>query len=1039
MDTLDALTNTLTKSFKCWECKKELKSENGRLYHFVQQHARAILSIDADPSSSLQKQIQKAEDLLKTTTSNSTTVYDKSMLSTNARLLTKPVNETEAKQDHIKSTDLKNNRIGKTIFCLQCNKKFRSTGKFKKHIDAKHSRINCDTTTSNIRILPDRTLRLNEQLQSENDININAQNSSSCSQYLEQIEPTNNSVHQFTDNHVELATSLHSLPSIPFININSASSYQIKNTEQMNYSASLSCRSSNCVEIFESTSNYDNNLKTKGIEINSSISTKTIDHVNMMKQNSDPSSFLDNQLILAQEDIKTSKDATIAMSASVDCSQYSEQFGLNSDLDQHHEALHNQLDMSNMIESQHSNEQPDHVNENQSKTDEHISTSKSLIFDYSHFRLNFESTTHQDSHLTSVQSMPILTPEITQHTNDFSTALPCWDCSKKFKTVNGRWMHFVSHHILSTISIFEIQSDLDGNKTDSQHSTPNNIVVSSTSLTKQQFKCWSCTKKFQSDQSFLHHFVEKHANFILSLPNNPIDILKNEIIKVKQNVVTSSIDDTATYHCSQELKDSKSTDTKEMNIQSKQDDSFSSNTTLTTNHIDVDMATTQYQKKTAENLVRSINLQHHQVSNTHLFKSTGFSNVDFHNQKLDFDSYISVDLPNTHINQSTITTNQHDAAEHVQSSSKMFSCWKCFEKYKSAPRRLYHFILCHSELFLPATVMPSKSTSKYTILYDKQINKFNVSVNLLSDAYLCWDCSKKFKSSPAQVSHFIDKHAKTILSMDIDPSDILQNQITKAQERMKIKQNTVIDIKASSNFSHCSNPYKANNDLSNHTNSKHTVNILPLTSETRKYVDNKTKQMIAQTKVIQDVADPINMSLDSSKFSFKFDTVDNSSISLNMKYLDVMTRATSASLNNFLPKRSLLRITYYCQQCQKKFTSVNDHLEHFQNEHRQVKLSKETLEEFFSDTGSMQCPKAKFPTIVYMLLGSTRKQIRITFDKMNHCPYQACQLEVVNYEFKQFWVHIIKEHAAEHIKLECCDPMMMYTPEEYMKHNQIFY
>ncbi|CAF3160960.1 unnamed protein product [Rotaria sp. Silwood2] len=287
MDTLDALTNTLTKSFKCWECKKELKSENGRLYHFVQQHARAILSIDADPSSSLQKQIQKAEDLLKTTTSNSTTVSDKSMLSTNARLLTKPVNETEAKQDHIKSTDLKNNRIGKTIFCLQCNKKFRSTGKFKKHIDAKHSRINCDTTTSNIRILPDRTLRLNEQLQSENDININAQNSSSCSQYLEQIEPTNNSVHQFTDNHVELATSLHSLPSIPFININSASSYQIKNTEQMNYSASLSCRSSNCVEIFESTSNYDNNLKTKGIEINSSISTKTIDHVNMMKQSND--------------------------------------------------------------------------------------------------------------------------------------------------------------------------------------------------------------------------------------------------------------------------------------------------------------------------------------------------------------------------------------------------------------------------------------------------------------------------------------------------------------------------------------------------------------------------------------------------------------------------------------------------------------------------------------------------------------------------------------------------------------------------------
>jgi hypothetical protein len=115
-----------------------------------------------------------------------------------------------------------------------------------------------------------------------------------------------------------------------------------------------------------------------------------------------------------------------------------------------------------------------------------------------------------------------------------------------------------------------------------------------------------------------------------------------------------------------------------------------------------------------------------------------------------------------------------------------------------------------------------------------------------------------------------------------------------------------------------------------------------------------------------------------------------------------------------------------------------DHLEHFQNQHTQVKLSNRTLEEFFTDPAIMQCPKAKSTTIVYMLLESTRKQISITFDNMNRCPYQACQLEPVNYGFEEFWLHTIKEHKNAQIRFECCDSMMMYTPEEYKRHIQNF-
>jgi hypothetical protein len=256
------------------------------------------------------------------------------------------------------------------------------------------------------------------------------------------------------------------------------------------------------------------------------------------------------------------------------------------------------------------------------------------------------------------------------------------------------------------------------NSTGSRHKTTDDAAVPNTLLPKQ-FRCWSCTKKFQSYQSFLTHFADKHANFILSTPTDPTYILKNEIIKAKQQMKISSTEDAVPYNCSQDLKYLESEDTYGINFQSKHVESSSSNTTLTTNHINIETVATQCQKKATEHVIESINPQHYQASCAQTLESTTCPNVDFHEKKVEFNLYTNAKSSNTLSNQSTITKSQNDASEHARHCFKRFSCWKCFEKYKSAIGRLYHFISSHSELFLPTIIVSSKPMSKCTLLYGR--------------------------------------------------------------------------------------------------------------------------------------------------------------------------------------------------------------------------------------------------------------------------------------------------------------------------------
>ncbi|CAF4812850.1 unnamed protein product [Rotaria socialis] len=974
----EVLINTSRKLLKCWKCEKNLKSENGRLDHFLRKHSRAILSIPFNPTRRLLRKIEMVEKQM-LITSKQATVSTKSTFLTPTELLASSSPNAETRLNQKKSAELTYNRIGKTIYCSQCNKKFQSTAKFKKHSNAKHSRarISIEQITidaqnsfdarsvisSAINALPSSVVDTNSTLTNQtknteeipNSVSLQSEYPSSSGTFDSSTAPDADS----KTNDIQSNSSLNFKLSSIFVDASVITKDGVKARKHRNESFKMiSCWQ--CSRKFESAHNCFGHFfrkhsmsfqkKVLTLSTDGSNPTRIMQHqtnnkkvpLSFRKQSVQSSycmkgkfqshlafkhtdlapftdingsSFLKKQPILAQQQMKTKQDKTTSRIRSFYDSQYSEKFALSFNFGQQHKSLPEPSIVPRKVKVP----PPTHQ-------DLDLTTMHSTSF--STANLNFSNK----KYIQTIECM-----------SDSTTMFSCWQCSKKFKAVHSRFSHFINHY---TILIS------DDNSIDFRHNMRDNRALSNTILSKQ-FSCWSCRKKFELDQDLIIHFVDKHANFILSVTTNPIDILKDAIIKAKQQRNTSSTDDASS-------------------------------------------------KKLREHTIASSDLQQHQSSDSKMLKL------------------------------SIRSKDQNNAVEDLQQCSKMFFCWKCPKKYKSAYDRLYHFLFNHSESFLPTMTESFNRLNNHTL-------SSQISTNSLSETHYCWNCTNKFRSPSSRISHFIDKHAKTILTIDIDPSDILKDQIIKAQEIMMIKQDSIIDIKASYICSHCPKKFKTSADRSQHLKNKHARSILTPPSKLFNNVNNEGTILQKTVKIMQNKTSSVEKSLNSAKCLNHF----------NSEYADVMTSTIAQPTNNSNnrkevlyehtkstePKLIQIHISYYCQQCQKKFTCTTDHLQHFQTEHPEMKSSDKTLEEFFVNPIIMQCSRAKFTTLVYLSLGSTRKQISIKCNsKLNHCPYQACQSGTVNYDFKDFWVHIIKEHDSAQIMLECCDPKIMYTTDEYKKH-----
>ncbi|CAF1320431.1 unnamed protein product [Didymodactylos carnosus] len=504
----------------------------------------------------------------------------------------------------MKNIQLKYNRVGKTIFCSQCNRKFQSTGKFMKHIYAKHSQSIFGKATPELKPLPDRlTCSKKEQFKTVQHINNNKQMNNSVNSLFESFNcaeifqvPTVNNTNleaehvqyaiKESNDHIETFSCWQCTREFQSADVRAGHFFRKRPT---NFRSKILELSADLKKSFRCWQSIKQRFRSEKSFLSHFISK----HITfILSTNTDPSSLLDSQLTLLQELIP-----------SIDRSQYSERLELQCQ-----------------------------VNEEEEKTDEFVSISKSPLSDYC----------HEGSDSTTTQSNSIFTAGITQHPSDLTSMFSCWQCSKKFKTDVDRLKHFIYCHFLSIVSISNIRSGYTDNSTDR---ILNGAAVSNTSITKQ-FRCSSCTQKFQSDQRFLFHFVDKHANFILSANTDPTDYLNTEIIKAKQQIIISS----------------------------KHVESSSSNTTLMTNHICFESVSGQGQKQTTEHLIETSNAQPHLTTHVETFKSTTCPNDDFDEKNVEFSLTTNAQSFNSFSNQLTITKSQNDAADHEHSSSKIFSC-----------------------------------------------------------------------------------------------------------------------------------------------------------------------------------------------------------------------------------------------------------------------------------------------------------------------------------------------------------------------------
>ncbi|CAF0860601.1 unnamed protein product [Adineta ricciae] len=171
----------------------------------------------------------------------------------------------------------------------------------------------------------------------------------------------------------------------------------------------------------------------------------------------------------------------------------------------------------------------------------------------------------------------------------------------------------------------------------------------------------------------------------------------------------------------------------------------------------------------------------------------------------------------------------------------------------------------------------------------------------------------------------------------------------------------------------------------NHLVQKHFRNVLSMDNDPSSVLKSQMEKVreIMQSKSL----------LKCSQCSKSFQTMNDRCRHFTIAHNTSITISTTIEAQEE-SKYFFIKIWYFCEKCQQRFQCADAHLKHFQIKHSEVILSNRTLEEFFLDSSIMKCSKAISPTLVYMILESTRKQIPVRYDTTNHCPYQECQLQL---------------------------------------------
>ncbi|CAF0911191.1 unnamed protein product [Adineta ricciae] len=352
---------------------------------------------------------------------------------------------------------------------------------------------------------------------------------------------------------------------------------------------------------------------------------------------------------------------------------------------------------------------------------------------------------------------------------------------------------------------------------------------------------------------------------------------------------------------------------------------------------------------------------------------------------------------------SVLSTDENPRKDAATRHGKTMICSQCDKKFRSTSLFTKHFNAKHFHL----TSTNNSHDQKH------RLDNFN-------QQFICWICSNEFKSAFYRLKHFIMNHSEVYLPI---PNNHHIDELNSEQ---------IENDNISGKFCwQCAKKFSSYDGQVHHFIKQHCQLILSMDNDPSSVL----KSQMEKVRELMKSKSPLKCSRCSKSFQTMNDRCRHFTIEHNKSItISTMVEAQHVQINQEESQDFFEKISYFCEKCQQRFPRADDHLEHFQIKHSKVILSYKTLGEFFLDPSVMKCSKAISSTLVYMILESTRKQIPVINDTTNHCPYQQCQLQRINYNFQDFWLHLIKNHDYGQIKMECCDPMRMYTLEEYQKH-----
>ena len=537
--------------------------------------------------------------------------------------------------------------------------------------------------------------------------------------------------------------------------------------------------------------------------------------------------------------------------------------------------------------------------------------------DREHAKYDSLTKTQRTNYINMLSAMVKYNRELIESTVDPDERVACWECARKFY-MEDRLNHYIDKHGAALqLKVKELSKMYSDQRKNAQNPIQN--VISMINSKKYCFECWECNEKLECETHLLIHFLHIHTNFRLKQTTDPfrklryvLAIAQEQLTMTQKNVISTVVPKRRARRstkpqlvCTSIYDDVNHTALLELIVK------------LSLNYLTHRSISIIRRKKAANNSAyNETSLSHRSLYLEITFGPKYCLNVRYFHPE----SPQNIKLSNPFHNHPIATVNSQRRTDNTYESEPMevFPCWKCSKIFQTTVDRFSHFIHKHVSLCQSSTNPLSNQASISTVATKKSMRSRQVINIRPRKSQKCWRCLTKHTSNADLIIHFVQQHASFILYSEIDPSSILQNQITTSQKSSGTeKKPTIPKTKAYASLP-CSKQFES--CRAEHTGPSVSINN-----------NSSSNHLQRQSISVQKSKKPVKHSIKTTATPSSTISASVSSVNMcsNMERVETPTQARSIMKND----QKGLEKPISCWICSTKFKTTRSRLKHFLEEH----------------------------------------------------------------------------------------------------------